>query len=296
MEKLINSFNKNYNFFNFICGITSIYFLCEILKSLFFTNTTNIHYNTCIELVSQNIRMQDVLKICQYLNNITTYQTSFHNLFLSILIISNLLDLNKKVNYKYWIMSHLSALVYTYIGKFEMFQFSIDSYTKYDMSKIIILTIVGTILLIGIIKNLIHKKIQYKYIINYVICYLILFLLHIFISNDIIYHFHHSLVCIFVSYFFSDWSSIFNYFIHSILLGIIVQGLNFYYLNEFSMFYISNELYPKVYELLQIYAILGIVYIVIFLIKLYNKKRDSEHNELEIPLLIPTQEELNYNH
>ena len=164
------------------------------------------------------------------------------------------------------------------------------------MSKIIILTIVGTILLIGIIKNLIHKKIQYKYIINYVICYLILFLLHIFISNDIIYHFHHSLVCIFVSYFFSDWSSIFNYFIHSILLGIIVQGLNFYYLNEFSMFYISNELYPKVYELLQIYAILGIVYIVIFLIKLYNKKRDSEHNELEIPLLIPTQEELNYNH
>ena len=287
----------------YIFGICSIYFFCELLKNIFYNNTDNLNYNNCIQLLSKNIRMTDVYKICQNLNNISTYQKCFHNLFLSILIISSLINLNKLTNYKYWLVSHLSVCTYTYMGKFKIFQFSIDTNTNYDFSKIIILSILGITLLIGIILNLVYKKIQYKYINKYICCYLTLFLLHRYISNNIIYHFHHSLVCIFLSYFFSDWSiedtvcsSKINYYIHSILLGIIIQGLNFFYLDEFSLFYISNQLFPQVFELLKIYCVFLILLVLIFIVPYYlYKNQCTDSDELEIPLLIPTQEELNSN-
>jgi len=244
--------------------------------------------------------MTDVYKICENLNNISTYQKCFHNLFLSILIISSLINLNKLTNYKYWLVSHLSACIYTCMGKFKIFQFSIDTNTNYDFSKIIILSIFGIVLLIGITINLLYKKVEYKYIINYICCYSTLFLLHRCISNNIVYHFHHSLVCIFLSYFFSDWSiednlwsSTINYYIHSILLGIIIQGLNFFHLNEFSMFYISNQLFPEVLELLKIYMVFIILLLLVFIIPYYLYKNQSVNdneeieNDLEIPLLVP---------
>jgi len=291
----------------YIFGISSIYFFCELLKNIFYNNTDNLHYNNCIKLLSNNIRMTDVYKICQNLNNISTYQKCFHNLFLSILIISSLINLNKLTNYKYWLVSHLSAYIYTYMGKFKIFQFSIDTNTNYDMSKIIILSVCSIILLIGIIINLVYKKIEYKYIINYICCYSTLFLLHRSISNNIIYHFHHSLVCIFLSYFFSDWSiednlwsiednlwlSKINFYIHSILLGIIIQGLNFFYLDEFSMFYISNQLFPQVFELLKIYIVFFILLVLVFILPYYLYKNQSDDdneeitNDFEIPLLVP---------
>lgn len=291
----------------YIFGISSIYFFCELLKNIFYNNTDNLHYNNCIQLLSNNIRMTDVYKICQNLNNISTYQKCFHNLFLSILIISSLINLNKLTNYKYWLVSHLSACIYTYMGKFKIFQFSIDTNTNYDFSKIIILSILGIVLLIGITINLIYKKVEYKYIINYICCYSTLFLLHRCISNNIVYHFHHSLVCIFLSYFFSDWSiednlrsiednlwsSTINYYIHSILLGIIIQGLNFFYLNEFSMFYISNQLFPQILELLKIYMVFIILLLLVFIIPYYLYKNQSINdneeieNDFEIPLLVP---------
>ena len=305
----------------YIIGISSIYFFCELLKKIFYNNTDNLHYNNCIKLLSNNIRMTDVYKICENLNNISTYQKCFHNLFLSIVIISSLININKLTNYKYWLVSHLSAYIYTYMGKFKIFQFSIDTNTNYNFSKIIILSILGIILLIGITLNLVYKKIKYKYIINYICCYSTLFLLHRCISNNIIYHFHHSLVCIFLSYFFSDWSiednrwsiednrwsiednrwsiednlwsSTINYYIHSILLGIIIQGLNFFYLNEFSMFYISNQLFPQVFELLKIYIVFLILLVLVFSIPYYLYKNQSVgdneeiENDFEIPLLVP---------
>lgn len=292
--------NLNTNIIIYIFGISSIYFFCELLKNIFYNNTDNLHYNNCIKLLSNNIRMTDVYRICQDLNNISTYQKCFHNLFLSILIISSLINLNKLTNYKYWLVSHLSAYIYTYLGKFKIFQFSIDTNTNYDFSKIVILSILCIILLIGITFNIVYKKIKYTNIINYICCYSTLFLLHRCISNNIIYHFHHSLVCIFLSYFFSDWSiednlwsSKINFYIHSILLGIIIQGLNFFYLDEFSMFYISNQLFPQVFELFKIYIVFFILLVIVFIKPYYLYKNQSTNDneeivdDFEIPLLVP---------
>ena len=292
--------NLNTNIIIYIFGISSIYFFCELLKNIFYNNTDNLHYNNCIKLLSNNIRMTDVYRICQDLNNISTYQKCFHNLFLSILIISSLINLNKLTNYKYWLVSHLSAFIYTYLGKFKIFQFSIDTNTNYDFSKIVILSILCIILLIGITFNIVYKKIKYTNIINYICCYSTLFLLHRCISNNIIYHFHHSLVCIFLSYFFSDWSiednlwsSKINFYIHSILLGIIIQGLNFFYLDEFSMFYISNQLFPQVFELFKIYIVFFILLVIVFIKPYYLYKNQSTNDneeivdDFEIPLLVP---------
>jgi hypothetical protein len=286
-----------------ICGITSIYFLCEILKKILIENTEDIYYNTCIKLLSINIRISDVYKICEKLNNITTYQTCFYNLILTILLTTYLLkeEINSEINYKYWIVSHISATIYILIGKSKIFQFSIDSNTEYTSTRIVILSIVGIILLIGIFRNLLYYKINYQYIINYCLFYCILYLLFRFITNNIVYHFHHALICIFISYFFTDWSSQINFYMHSILLGIIVQGLNFYNLDEFSMFYISNQLFPETNKLLQIYGIFGFIWLLIF-IKFYffTKKKDDndffvithEGNDFEMPLLVPTREEM----
>ena len=44
----------------YIFGISSIYFFCELLKKIFYNNTDNVHYNNCIKLLSNNIRMTDV--------------------------------------------------------------------------------------------------------------------------------------------------------------------------------------------------------------------------------------------
>lgn len=297
----------NYYLLNYICGITSIYLLCEILKSLYFKREKDIHYNTCIELLSEQIRIEDVYKICENLNNVTTYQICFYNLIKTIFIITYLLQDNIKtrINYKYWIVSHVSAIIYTLMGKSKMFQFSIDSNTNYSLSRIIILTIVGVIILIGVIRNFLYFKINSKYIINYCLFYLILYLLFRFVSDNVIYHFHHALVCIFISYFFTDWSSKINFYMHSILLGITIQGLNFYTLDEFSMFYISNQLFPETSKLLEIYGIFFFIWFILILKEWLSNKEDDLDiltpqveddpfvmNEFEIPLLIPTQEEM----
>jgi hypothetical protein len=76
---------------------------------------------------------------------------------------------------------------------------------------------------------------------------------------------------------------------HGILLGITVQGLNFYNLDDFSMFYISNQLFPQISQLLQIHGIILLIWLLIF-IKSYffNKKDDVIENDYQIPLLVPT--------
>ena len=73
--------NLNKNIIIYIFGINSIYFFCELLKNIFYNNTDNLHYNNCIQLLSNNIRMTDVYRICQNLNNISTYQKCFHNFY-----------------------------------------------------------------------------------------------------------------------------------------------------------------------------------------------------------------------
>ena len=285
------NFKINYNLLLYICGISSIYFLCETLKIIFIKDTENKYYNSCIKLLSVNIRMRDVYKICEDLNNITTYQSCFYNLVITILIITNLLkdQIDTSINYKYWITSHISAYIYILVGTNEMFQFSIDSNTKYTVSRIIILSIVGLILLIFIIRNLVYYKINYKYMIRYIIFYCLLYSLFRFVSDNVVYHYHHALICIFLSYFFTDWTTKINFYMHGILLGITVQGLNFYNLDDFSMFYISNKLFPQIGQLLQIHGIILLIWLLIF-IKSYffNKKDDVIENDYQIPLLVPT--------
>lgn len=46
----------------------------------------------------------------------------------------------------------------------------------------------------------------------------------------------------------------FNKYVHGILLGITIQGLNFYSLDNFHLFYIPYTIYPNIYHLIFLYS------------------------------------------
>jgi len=61
-----------------------------------------------------------------------------------------------------------------------------------------------------------------------------------------------------------------NEYIHGILLGITIQGINFYKMDEFHLFYIPYDIYPVMYQIAVLYITLILTSIATFVYK--NKK------------------------
>jgi len=274
---------KNIIMFYYLLGCTSNFLICEIIKNFdFFNNNKKSEkYNLCITILEKNIIMKDTIKICEILNNQENFQSFVYNLFytwLIIYIIMREVISKNEFCYKYWIVSHLSLIIYSIIVEIDLFKFSITNKSLYNDSRKKILYIIFFILIIPMLINIYIKKVKLGLIIKFISIYSILYLLLLTITDNITIHLHHVLVCGFCSLFFTDFKSKINYYMHSILIGIVIQGINFYSTTELMMFYISHIKPPSLKYLSILYFVFFILWTSFsFITNKYfdnNKKKD----------------------
>ena len=174
------------------------------------------------------------------------------------------------INYPYWIVVHVSVVLFSYAQKINEFNFSIDSDASYNNTDICILLSIGIVSCCIIFRNLIFKSVSRDYLLMYGLMYTFILVSFWVGTREIKFHVHHSLLCTFLSYFVTDWSSKMNEYIHGILLGITIQGINFYNLDEFHLFYIPYDIYPVMHHIVFLYTTLILTSIAAFVYK--NRK------------------------
>ena len=65
--------------------------------------------------------------------------------------------------------------------------------------------------------------------------------LKIYGAENIHYHVHHAIFAGVMSVIFSKWNSIWNILMHSIYMGVLIEGISFYGLQELYIFMSNNS-------------------------------------------------------
>ena len=235
-------FNKNnLNICLYLLGIVCLFLSCQTLKSSSIIKKDNTKYNNCLKYLSPQLYQNDVTKVCMILNHKESFEDFVYNIMFTMVLVHLFVPNRMKINLNsllYWSIAHLSAITFSIIGEFKIFQFSIDSMTKINTSHILILGIPGIIIFFVLLRQIYYHKINIGLIILFILSYLITYFIFLSYSSNIIFHFHHALVAGFISIFFSDYNSRFDRICHAINLGIIVQGLCFFRNSELFLFYV----------------------------------------------------------
>jgi len=256
--------------------VSSVYVLCELIKTLSF-NERVWEYGWCMKRINNNefptcgkVGLSE--EVCANKWNVSTLSSFTYGLPILLVIIHTLYgDVMKRfINYPYWIVVHVSVVLFSYAQKINEFNFSIDSDASYNNTDICILLSIGIVICYVIIRNLVFKNVSRDYLLMYGLMYIFILVSFWTRTREITFHIHHSLLCTFLSYFVTDWSSKMNEYIHGILLGITIQGINFYNLDEFRLFYISYDIYPVMHHIAFLYTTLILTSIGTFVYK--NKK------------------------
>ena len=306
---------KNNNIFFFLLGCSSLFFSCQILKTSKLIEKSSSNYKNCFNYLTQFLNNNKAIEVCEILNKKENFQNFVYNYFYTILFMYALIRevINKTYfDLKYWIISHIILIGYSLCGNYSLFQFSIESSKNYSDIQIKIIAIVGTLISIFLFRQIYLKKIKYNLIINFLSIYLMMYLLLFSMTNKIKIHLHHALVCGLLSLCFTDFKSTIDKYIHSIMVGITVQGFNMYSLSEIYMFYIDDISAPSFTYLLIIYSFFICFWFSLIFIRyknyFSNQINNSEINifntdesdvsdvNIQMPLL-PTKKDIqNYEH
>jgi len=315
-SKKITDFSKilkNKNLFFFLIGCSSLFFSCQLIKTSPILIKNSDNYNNCYEILKTRLNLHNTKLVCEILNKRENFQNFIYNFFYTILLMYALIrEVIKKqyLDLVYWIVAHLSLIIYSLSGNYKMFQFSIDTKKKYSDTQIKIILICSIIIFILLIRQIYFKKIRYNLIFNFLLIYFVMYLLLLSITNNIIIHLHHAIVCGLLSFCFTDFKNYLDKYVHAFLIGITVQGFNMYSLSEICMFYIDDISPPSFKYLCIMYSIFILFWFLLIFIRNNNfpnicnisfcKKLNNQNNLdintgdeflIQIPL-IPTPEEI----
>ena len=295
----------------YLISSISVYFWCELLKAANIIKVESYYFKNCIYAFKNdcmiNLSNNTIYTICGVLNYKENYTKFITNLLYTLLIIYTLsYKLSfELVNFKYWIVVHASTLGYSLLDYSPIFTFSLVSDCTYDLKQILIIVITSTILFALIVRQAFReKRLRYYFLTSIIIIYLFLFLLFKSVTEDVQLHFHHAFCAGLLSICFTDFSSTINFYMHAILTGIIIQGINVYTIDEIFLFnvpYIASPTFEymvwicSTYFTIWIMLILDIPMVYNTCSKLKNCCRKKEENLYEM-LLVPTTEEMTINY
>ena len=297
LKSIFNKFKlsfKNYYLFLYLFGSICLYFTSELIKSSYLIKRNKYNYDNCINYFTNKLNEDELVNVCEYLNYQENYKTFINNLVYNVILIYILIREVIKDTYfniKYWLVANLSLIIYTLIGEIDIFKFSIDSNTEYNHSKRIILGSLG-IFLFGLLTRQIYKnKIKYSILSKIILFYLFIFMLYRSVTNNIKYHLHHCIFTGILSYFFTNFKSWIDYYFHAILIGIFVQGINFFTINEIFLFNTSHINYPSFAYMSYLQIIFCLLYLIIlYILKKLNKNESNDndyhlYDDLEMQLI-----------
>lgn len=221
-------------FYSFMFIYTSVYLTSETLQSS--------------SLISNSSHSNN--NVCSY-----AYDLLFTWLITYVLINQQLINRvnteNTSKTLLYFIASHLGAVIFALCGELPMFKhFAITGkfWDYLSLPEGIILAIV-LCLIIGIaIKEFFdieNNKAQFRR--NILNLFLVsagyFFILYLLIkggATGIHYHIHHAIFSGVLSMWFTLWKNPIELIMHAVLLGICIEGINFYQLGEFYLF-LTNQ-------------------------------------------------------
>ena len=287
IRKFISSFKdsfilKNYSTFLYLLGSINLYFMCELLKASPYIKRETYNYDNCLSYFDNKIDTQNKFKICDILNHRESYNSFVTNLVFNIILVYSLnreFISERYFDLKYWLVSHGSAIIYSLICEFELFQFSIDNNTNYDFGKIVLLSVVGIFLFLLLLRQLYKNMINYNYIIRIILLYTFIYILIRLVTDNINFHLHHAIFVGILSLFFTNFDSNIDYYFHAILMGIFIQGINFFTVHEIFLFNITHISYPSFNFMIFLFAGFSIFYLFCILIKrLFCQQKENNED------------------
>jgi hypothetical protein len=280
--------------FYYLIGTTSLFLFCQILKTSSLISKNTNEFNNCINFLKDKIDVYHSKKICEILNHQENYQSFVYNLLYTWLIIYSLVREvieSYHFSYKYWLISHLAAFAWAMLDEMQFAKFSISTDSKFTSTQLTLIYSTTFLSILLLSRQIYLKKVRFDIISRVFIIFSILYLLLYSVSNNIVIHLHHALTSGFLTFFFINFSSNFERYMHAILIGIVIQGLNFFSLSETLMFYISDMKPPSLNHLLIIYFIFIVFWLLSIAIKKFIcfEKKELESNE---ELLIPNDRDI----
>lgn len=192
--------------FGYLMGISSLYFFCQFVK------TTEPITSGALE----------------------TFETFVYNYVWTLLIVymlSREVVERSKPTFGYWLIAHLSCLLFALLGE-HSWDFDSGLLQQLDLYGQIIFCCI----LLGCILLICKRSPRLDVLFGVFTLYTFILCLMLTQTNDVVYHINYVVVSAVLSLFFCDWRSRADMLLHGLLMGCVVQGLNFYHVNMITVF------------------------------------------------------------
>jgi hypothetical protein len=181
---------------------------------------------------------------------------------------------NKPDELLYWIFLHLGAIGFALLGEVPFLKniVIVNNFWKHlnPSAWLVIFFIGGTIIGIGI-KELIDSCKDKKFKFSLFNIALVasgysymLFILKIGNAKAIHYHVHHAIFAGVLSLWFTDWNNWFEMSMNAILMGVVVEGINFYGVGELFLFLTDGHVEMSFYNSMTISLLYTVLILLLF--------------------------------
>lgn len=189
-------------------------------------------------------------------NGINTHSYAYNLLFVwlvtySLFTFSNIIAITKPNILLYWIFSTFGGLGFALLGEIPALKnFAITKGWLHRLPPFAIVTIVFFTILILILAYKEYKTLKAnrqickeigKLGLIALIYYIVYIILAVNKAKSIHYHVHHAIFSGVLSLWFIDWDSVVEMVTHAILMGIVIEGIDFYGIQELFLFLAGNN-------------------------------------------------------
>ena len=222
-------------FWSYMIALTNCYLLSEALQSSNLI-TSDAHNN----------------------NTVTSFA---YNLILNWLVTYFLLDIQSSYSHKipdsfvYWFFAHVGAIGFALLGEVSFLKHLaiVKDFWKHLtpaawFTIIFFATIIIYLAVIELIDCIRKRTLKYSLINISIVAGAYSYMFYILKSGgaqDIHYHIHHAIFAGVLSLWFTNWSNIWEKILNAILMGIVVEGINFYGVGELFLFLTKNSVEMK---------------------------------------------------
>ena len=210
---------------------------------------------TSVYLLSETLQTSSLISSHDH-NQVTQNSYAYNLLFVlmatySLFIFSNI-ETNKKPNvFLYWFFCISGAFGFALLGEIPFLKNIVitkDWWKRLPMDAWVVVGFFTLIVLYCAFKECRESRRDKRCCLNIfkivfvLFTYLLILILLASTSADgISYHVHHAIFAGLLSMWFLDWDSILTMSMHAILMGIVIEGINFYSIQEFFLFIVGNE-------------------------------------------------------
>ena len=194
-------------------------------------------------------------------HNNNTVTMFAYDLIITWLVTYFLLDLQSSYSHKipdsfvYWFFAHAGAIGFALLGEVSFLKniaIVKDFWKHLTPAAWITILFFGSIILFVAFREVVdsvrRRTLKYSIFNISIIAAAYVYMLYILQTGgaqDIHYHIHHAIFAGVLSLWFTNWSNILEKILNAILMGIVVEGINFYGVGELFLFLTKNSIQMK---------------------------------------------------